>query len=116
MTPEAQPQAATRPDLSKLNRPFRPEEHGFRPRPSPAHLAERRRADQMIDDTYPGKLVAYVDNWTGDTLDRVVVAASDDAAEFQRLLAALDPDTRRRIDMMNVPEADVIEVPSVFLD
>src|SRR4051794_8509413 len=78
---------------------FKPEEHGFRPRPSPARIAAMRRADTVIDETFPGMLVAYVDNWTGDELDRVVVVAATTTAEFHRQLTGLESEVRRRVEM-----------------
>ncbi len=75
----------------------------------------RWKADHEIDEKYAGQYVAYLDNWNGDELDRVVVAAAVEAAEFQRLLADLDPAVRDRVEMTHVPPADVVEVPSVWL-
>lgn len=82
---------------------------------TPARRASRARARQLLEEKYPGRYVAYTDEWSGEELVRTVVAASPDLVEFQRLLAALDPDTRRRVTMANVPPADLISVPSVDL-
>lgn len=85
-----------------------------KPKPTAAQLAERRRAEAAIADRYPGQDVAYVDEWTGDTLDRIVVAASPDPVTFQDLLAALAPEVRRRVQLTSVPDpTEGPDVPSV---
>jgi hypothetical protein len=82
---------------------------------TPTRQASRARARCLLDEKYPGQYVAYTDDWNGEELVRTVVAASADLAEFQQLLAALDPDTRRRMTMTSVPPADLIATPSVDL-
>lgn len=82
---------------------------------TPVRQASRVRAGRLLDEKYPGQYVAYTDAWDGEELVRTVVAAAPDLAEFQRLLAALDPDTRRRMTMTNVLPADQISAPSVDL-
>ena len=76
----------------------------------------RWKADAALDEKYAGQFVAYVDNWNGDELDRVVVAAAVEAADFQRLLADLDPAIRSRVEMTHLPPSDVIDVPSVWIE
>lgn len=76
----------------------------------------RQRAFNGIAEKYPGQLVAYLDTWAGDTLDRQVVAASADEEEFQNQLRALAPEVRSQIDMTHLPDPDVIECPSVWFD
>lgn len=86
------------------------------PHLNPAYEAERQRALSELLEKHPGQLVAYLDNWTGTTLDRVVVAADADAQGFQDQLRALAPDVRRRIQMTQVPNPAVVECPSVSFD
>ena len=70
----------------------------LRPPTTAAQAAARRAADEALEAKYPPKCyVAYLDNWTGDELDRVVVAAGIDWDDYQRQLAALSLDIRDRI-------------------
>jgi hypothetical protein len=72
-----------------------------------AQAAARRKADEELEAKYPvGCYLAYLDNWTGDELNRVVVAASTDWDEYQRQLKALPPDIgeRTEIDRIRDPE------------
>src|SRR5438045_3510976 len=64
----------------------------------------RWKADRELQDGYPDQYVAYIDNWNGDELDRVVVAHASDIEEFHRLLAALDPGVRDRVQKSHVPD------------
>lgn len=80
------------------------------PHLDPAYEAERQRATDELDANYPGLLVAYVDTWTGRTLDRAVVVATADEREFRDRLAALPPDVRRRVELTHVPEPGVISL------
>jgi hypothetical protein len=73
------------------------------PTPRARGLA-RWAADRELQNKYPGQDVAYVDNWNGDELDRVVVAHAADLGEFHRLLAALDPGLRERVQTSHVPD------------
>ena len=86
------------------------------PTHSPAQLTARRAEDQRVDDTYPGQNVAYIDEWDGDVLRRSVVAAAFGPEAFQKLLGALAPEVRRKVQMTRVPRADVLEIRPVFLD
>ncbi len=72
-----------------------------------AQAAARRKADEALEAKYPvGSYVAYVDSWSGDELDRVVIAASVDWDEYQTQLKKLSPDERRRIETTQVRDPD----------
>jgi hypothetical protein len=74
------------------------------PPTTPARGAARRKADLALQDTHPGQYVAYVDNWTGDELDRVVVAFATEVADFQAALKSLPADLRARVRTTRVPD------------
>jgi hypothetical protein len=74
------------------------------PPTTPARGAARRKAYLALQDTYPGQYVAYVDNWTGDELDRVVVAFATEVAEFHDKLDQLPADVRERVKTTRVPD------------
>jgi hypothetical protein len=78
----------------------------LRPPTTPEQGAARRQADLALQDTYPGQYVAYIDNWAGGKLDRVVVARATETAEFQVELGKLPPDVRERVTMTLVPDPD----------
>ena len=77
----------------------------------PAQLAALRIENQRIDDMYPGQNVAHIDEWDGNVLHRTVVAAAFGWEAFLNLLAALDPEVRRKVLLTRVPRADVLEMP-----
>lgn len=83
---------------------------------TPTQLAARRRADQLLDDTYPGQYVAYLDDWVGEDIRRTVVVTGRGPAEFQRILASVDSETRRKMQITRVPDAGVVSVPSVTIN
>ncbi|MBA4186693.1 MAG: hypothetical protein C0467_01615 [Planctomycetaceae bacterium] len=64
----------------------------------------RWAADRALQDKHPGQYVAYIDNWIGDELDRVVVANTPDLEEFNRLLKALEPGVRNQMQRTHVPD------------
>jgi len=66
----------------------------------------RWAADRALQDKYPGQYVAYIDNWNGDEIDRVVVAHTPDLEEFHRLLATLEPELRERVVTDRVADPD----------
>jgi hypothetical protein len=77
------------------------------------HLA-RIREDQAMFDAYPGRYVAYIDNWEGETLTRSIVFVADGAEEYGRKEDELTPDVRDKIKVTLSPEADEeISDPSV---
>jgi hypothetical protein len=78
----------------------------LRPPTSPAQGAARWKADLALQDKYPGQYVAYVDNWTGDELDRVVVAFATGVREFHRRFDELPADVRERVSTSLVPDPD----------
>jgi hypothetical protein len=78
------------------------------------HLA-RIREDQAMFDPYPGRYVAYIDNWEGETLKRSIIIVEADASEFHNRIANLTPEIRQQIDLTFTPEADVISVPFMSL-
>jgi hypothetical protein len=86
------------------------------PKLTPVQVAAMRRAERAMDASYPGQDVAYVEEWDGDDVEWRVVAAAPTAAEFQRQLQALDPQTRRRVQLTRIPPADRVEVPSAFVE
>jgi len=64
----------------------------------------RWAADRALQDKHPGQYVAYIDNWNGDEIDRVVVAHSPDLEQFNRLLQALEPVVRKQMQRTHVPD------------
>jgi hypothetical protein len=74
----------------------------LRPPTTPTQAAARRKADAELTVSHPGQYVAYLDNWAGDELTRVVLAASADWDGYQSQLAALPPDVRRRAEITEV--------------
>jgi hypothetical protein len=117
MTPEATPRPPARPDPTELDDGFRPEDHGLPPPLTKAQGMARRREDFALHENYPDRYVAYIDTWTGDELHRVVLFAAKECAEFHKLLDALDPEARRRVETTHVrdPE-DGFFCPSFSLD
>jgi hypothetical protein len=75
----------------------------------------RRKADLAMDEKYAGNYVAYIDTWTGEELDRTVVAVAPGVAEFHDELAKLPPDVRKRVECTHLSPADVISAPSAWL-
>jgi hypothetical protein len=79
----------------------------LRPPTTAAQAAARRKADEELEAKYPvGCHVAYLDNWSGDELERVVVASSTDWDEYQKQLAALAPDVRARVEIDQIRDPD----------
>src|SRR4051812_44417843 len=76
------------------------------PPTTPARGRARQNADLALQDTYPGQYVAYLDNWTEDELDRVVVASAVEVADFHDKLKTLPPDVRERVMMTLVPDPE----------
>jgi hypothetical protein len=115
MTPEATPRPPARPDPTELDDGFRPENHGLPPPLTKAQGMARRRADLALDEKYAGHYVAYIDTWSGDELERTVVAAAAEVGEFHDKLDKLPPEVRERIELTHLPPADVIPAPSGWL-
>jgi hypothetical protein len=84
----------------------------LRPPTTAAQAAARYRADEALEISNPGQFVAYLDNWAGDELTRVVVAASADWDEYQSQLDHLTPDIRERVEITQV--RDPSEPESIF--
>ena len=83
---------------------------------TPTRQAARAREDQILAEKYPGKHIAYTDDWSGEDLTRTVVAVSPDPAEFARLLAALEPDVRRRVRLTDTIPVDTFTIGSAFFE
>lgn len=83
---------------------------------TPAQWEALRRVDAAMCERYPGHEVAFLDTWDGDQLVRLVVAATTDVTEFQVRIRCLPADARSRVQMTQVPDPDVIECPSVWLE
>jgi hypothetical protein len=69
------------------------------------HLA-RIREDQAMFDAYPGRYVAYIDNWEGETLTRTIVFVADGVEEYGRKYDELTQEVRDKIRVTLSPEAD----------
>lgn len=80
---------------------------------TPAQAAALRAADQRLFETHPGEYVAYTDEWDGDALHREVVAHARAVGAFHAALAELTPEVRTRVELTQLPAADVFDVPSV---
>lgn len=87
------------------------EESNGLPRLNPAQRAARRRAQQELFEAHPGRYVAYLDVWTGDSLERRVLVAADTLAECHRLMGALSPDILDRVTVTHAP-AEAFDVPT----
>jgi hypothetical protein len=83
---------------------------------TPARKADRLREDQRLIEAYPGQYIAYTDDWNGEELTRTVVAVSPDPAEFQRLLSALEPEVRRRVQLADTHPVDTLSIGSAFFE
>lgn len=70
---------------------------------APARKAARNREDRLLQEKYSGQYVASTDERNGEELVRTVVAVAAQPAEFQKLVAALEPETRRRARPEAVP-------------
>src|SRR5580693_4685131 len=69
------------------------------------HLA-RIREDQAMFDAYPGRYVAYIDNWEGETLNRTIVFVADGVEDYGRKYDELAQDVRAKTRVIRAPEAD----------
>jgi hypothetical protein len=79
----------------------------LRPPTTAEQAAARRKADEELEAKYPlGCHVAYVDNWSGDELDRVVVAASVDWDKYQAQLKQLPLEVRERIEITQLKDPE----------
>jgi len=96
-------------------RPATLEELKARHAKTPAQVAALRAADQHLFEKHPGEYVAYTDEWSGDTLEREIVAHAHTVGAFHEALAALPPEMRTRAEVTQLPEADAPDVPSVEL-
>jgi hypothetical protein len=74
------------------------------PPTTPARGAARRKADLSLQDAYPGLYVAYLDNWSGDELERVVVASAAEVRNFHTALRGLSAEIRARVTTTRVPD------------
>ncbi len=69
--------------------------------------AARRQADEDLKAKYPvGCYLAYLDNWTGDELERVVIASNTDWDEYQRQLDALPSAICERMEMDRIRDPE----------
>jgi hypothetical protein len=82
------------------------------PPTTPARGAARRKADLAMSERYAGNHVAYIDTWTGDELERTVVAVAAEVADFQNELSQLPLEVRQRVVCTYLTPADVISAPS----
>jgi hypothetical protein len=73
---------------------------------NPAQRAARRRAQEELFKAHPNRYVAYLDVWTGDDLDRRVLAAADTLAECHRLMDPLPADVLDRAVVTHTPDPD----------
>ncbi len=83
---------------------------------SNSHFEARQAADQVLCESHPSSCVAYVDNWVGDRLERLVVVAAQEPIAFQAALARLDPSVRRRCEVTRTPDPDAFEIPGSVLN
>jgi hypothetical protein len=81
-----------------------------------AHFEALQAADQAMCEAHPLSLVAYVDTWVGEKLERLVVVTEKEPAAFQAALARLDPAVRRRCELTHTPDPDAFELPSYLAD
>jgi hypothetical protein len=79
------------------------------------HLA-RIREDQAMFDAYPGRYVAYIDNWEGETLNRTIVFVADGVEDYGKKFHELTAEVREKIDITLTPDPDEgFSCPSVML-
>lgn len=86
----------------------------------PKRSAAERAAREELVAKYPGQLVAYLDAWDGERLDRQVLAASRSSAEVHAALRAR-PDFEAirhtmNVDQIDDPEDDHIWVSWALVD
>jgi hypothetical protein len=82
------------------------------------HLTESQyaaldREDAVLDATYPGEYVAYIDSWSGNELTRRVLAHAPDSEGFHAQMAAVDPELAMRAAMTRTPDPnDTVWLPA----
>ncbi len=73
-----------------------------------AQAAARHKADENLQAKYPiGCYLAYLDDWNGDELNRVVVAASTDWDEYQRQLNEFPAAICDRLELDRIRDPEV---------
>ncbi len=77
-----------------------------------AQLLARRRAQLEVSRAHPDKYVVYLDIWTGDSLERRVLAAADGLAECHRLMNELPAEVCERATVTRTPAPDTFVVPT----
>lgn len=82
------------------------------PRLNSAQRAARRQAQLAVSRAHPNQYVAYLDIWTGDSLERRVLAMADGLAECHRLMDELPADVRDRAAVTRTPAPDAFVVPT----
>lgn len=105
------------PTLAELSKRYDIPEEVLRlaPPTPPARGRARQRADVALGEQYAGNHVAYIDTWTGDELERTVVAVAAEIAEFHKKLAELPPDVKARVTRTYLTPADTINAPAAWL-
>jgi hypothetical protein len=69
-----------------------------RPTTTRTQAVALRKANESLEAKYTGQYVAYVDSWSGDELERVVVAAGTDWDDYQRQLHELTAECLARVE------------------
>lgn len=87
----------------------------LRPAVTAAQLAARSQADYAMDEKYAGNYVAYIDTWTRDELERMIVTFAAEVADFHDKLSKLPQEIRARVQLTQIPDADTLSAPSVWL-
>ena len=82
---------------------------------TPTRRAARQRAQQELFQTHPNRYVAYLDVWTGDSLERRVLVAADTLAECHRLMAELPAELLDMATVTHTPGSDTFVVPTSVL-
>jgi hypothetical protein len=67
----------------------------------------RRKADDEVFEKYPEMHVAFIDEWNGDELTRIVVAAHPTFEEFTDAFEALPSEVRERARLMSTHTHDL---------
>ncbi len=109
---EPLPTAPPPPDFDRVGRVEQEAPSDFPPRLNSAQRTARRRAQLELFRARPNQYVAYLDIWTGDSLERRVLAAADGLADCHRLMDDLPAELRERTTVTRTPAPDAFVVPT----
>ena len=109
---EPLPTAPPAPDFDRVTPDGRGTPGDLPPHLNAAQRAARRHAQLEVSRAHPNQFVAYLDIWSGDSLERHVLAAADGLADCHRLMDELPADVRDRATVTRTPAPDAFVVPT----